>query len=866
LPLGAVVLTNGSEFVIPERTFSENRTILNGENGFTVFIPPGAESARVVLRTQPNQTVELLGREHLDIGIRPSSGKPSTGDKAGDYRDMPNNLGVAEFVISRETHPALTAGTLYIGFITRADVTTWSGSLTVYVDGGPIDNLYPVAESTFRTGVDGWTRNSTAAPYPGGTAGAGSSFLTYHAERGNPDGFLKFTHRTSNVEEYYVAPPKFLTDLLALDDARITFDLARINGDRDPNYNVEIRVFGDEGGWKWIGSSPPEVPAAFEFFADEVPMGWRGYSAPIRKDFWLQMNDLASFEEVMSNPKRIEIRAAYVVRGGAVGLDNVQIQARGDAPPMPVLPILSSFSGGPDRWNRNSAASDIPGASRGDSKSELRWSLNDGNPGGRIVLAEEADEGGPGNDAFVAPREFIGIYRNLASPRFEFDYKHFPFTKDAASRPVTIRIFGSGSVFEWTGAPPVNAWAHQTAPLSAPLWRRLSGDASFGDMLDSIERIEVSADQADGRERNGLDNFALLTADSPPLPQSISASPDQLSFSTAATEPSPEPQTVQVTASGGPTEWVADVSGGIADKVSLSSTAGDFPADLDVSVDTSELAEGEYSFQVIVRAAGSTLTPAIISGSVTVDAQPRPTPQIHSGGIVHSATYWPQMAAGSLGTIFGQDLGGPSGGILTSYEGQRLDRLPTVVNGARVLVYETFGDFLAEAPILYIDENQINFQMPFEVLGRAEVRLVVVVGGARSEPQSVQITSAAPGVFTRSGGWAIAVNDDGSLNGPGSPSARTKPMTVYLTGQGLVAPAWPTGRAATAHPLIHTPSTVRAFIGGVEAQIVFVGLAPGMVGVLQVNLVPLFQTPVGDQPLLFNINGFESNTARVEMR
>jgi|GEM_PF-1056746 len=866
LPLGAVVLTNGSEFVIPDRTTVGIRTIFNGEDGYTVFVPPGAKSVRILYQTTPNNPIEILARQHIDIGQFPDTGFPATGNKAADFRDLPNNLGLAEMNIRPDRHPGLTSGTLFIGFITRADVVTWGGTLTVFVDGGPVDTLFPVAESTFRTGVDGWTRNATAAPYPGGTAGAASSFLTHETERGNPDGFLKYTHRTGNVEEYYVAPDKFLVDLLELDDARFSFDLARINGSAYPNYRLEIRVFSDEGGWKWIGTNPPPIPAEFEFFADEVPMGWRTTTVPIRKDFWLQMNDLASFEEVMSNPKRIEIRAAYVVGNGSVGLDNVQILARGDAPPMPVLPILSSFSGGPDRWDRNSRASEIPGASVGDAESELRWSLNDGNPGGRIVLAEEADHGGPADDAFVAPREFIGIYSGLDSPRFEFDYKHIPFNTEAATRPVTIRIFGSGAVYEWTGAVPINAWAHQTAPLSAPLWRQLSGTVPFSRVLESIERIEVSADQAEGRERNGLDNFALLTADSPPLPMSITAGPGTLSFSTAATDPSPAPQTVSVSAAGGPTDWVAEVTGEIADAVSLSNTTGEFPADIEVSVDTSELAQGEYSFRLWIREAGSTLTPAVVFGTVTVDAQPRPTPVISSGGVVHAATYRPQLAAGALCTIFGENLGGPSAGMLSSYQGQRQDRLPTVVNGARILVYETFGEVIAEAPILFINDDQINFQLPYEALGRSEVHIVVVVGGARSEPYPVQVTPSAPGVFTHSGSWAIAVNQDGTLNGPDNPAARTKPMTVYVTGQGQVSPEWPTGRAATAHPLIHTPNSVRAYIGGAEAHISFVGLAPGMVGVLQINLEPSFQTPVGDQPMIINIGGFESNAARVQMR
>ena len=55
-------------------------------------------------------------------------------------------------------------------------------------------------------------------------------------------------------------------------------------------------------------------------------------------------------------------------------------------------------------------------------------------------------------------------------------------------------------------------------------------------------------------------------------------------------------------------------------------------------------------------------------------------------------------------------------------------------------------------------------------------------------------------------------------------------------------------------------------IGGVEADIVFLGLAPGLVGVTQLNVAPVWETPLGDQPLVVEIGGFASNTAVVTIR
>ena len=91
-------------------------------------------------------------------------------------------------------------------------------------------------------------------------------------------------------------------------------------------------------------------------------------------------------------------------------------------------------------------------------------------------------------------------------------------------------------------------------------------------------------------------------------------------------------------------------------------------------------------------------------------------------------------------------------------------------------------------------------------------------------------------------------------------------LTIYLTGQGHTAPEWPTGRAASSSPLIYAPGRARVTIGGVEAQIVFLGLAPGLVGVTQLNVAPVWETPLGDQPLVVEIEGFTSNTAIVSIR
>ena len=84
--------------------------------------------------------------------------------------------------------------------------------------------------------------------------------------------------------------------------------------------------------------------------------------------------------------------------------------------------------------------------------------------------------------------------------------------------------------------------------------------------------------------------------------------------------------------------------------------------------------------------------------------------------------------------------------------------------------------------------------------------------------------------------------------------------------KGNTAPDWPTGKAARSNPLIFAPSEARVTIGGVEARISFLGLAPGFVGITQLNVSAVWETPLGDQPLVVYIAGQESNTAVVTVR
>jgi uncharacterized protein (TIGR03437 family) len=54
------------------------------------------------------------------------------------------------------------------------------------------------------------------------------------------------------------------------------------------------------------------------------------------------------------------------------------------------------------------------------------------------------------------------------------------------------------------------------------------------------------------------------------------------------------------------------------------------------------------------------------------------------------------------------------------------------------------------------------------------------------------VKAARPGIFTRDGsgsGYAVALNEDGSINSASNPAEKTSIITFFATGEGLIEPA-----------------------------------------------------------------------------
>jgi hypothetical protein len=132
------------------------------------------------------------------------------------------------------------------------------------------------------------------------------------------------------------------------------------------------------------------------------------------------------------------------------------------------------------------------------------------------------------------------------------------------------------------------------------------------------------------------------------------------------------------------------------------------------------------------------------------------------------------VAPGSLFSIFGVRT------VMTDEVARSLP-LPLNLGGVTVALNGR------PCPLLYVGQNQINAQVPFEI-GRGSASLTVTYNGVAVASGSVTVTSTAPGIFVDSSKRAIAANQNFTLNSRANPARPGSYIVVYFTGQGVYRP------------------------------------------------------------------------------
>ena len=99
-------------------------------------------------------------------------------------------------------------------------------------------------------------------------------------------------------------------------------------------------------------------------------------------------------------------------------------------------------------------------------------------------------------------------------------------------------------------------------------------------------------------------------------------------------------------------------------------------------------------------------------------------------------------------------------------------------------------------------------------------------------------------------------------------AAAGETVQIFCTGLGATQPAVKSGDPApTAEPLARVSIIPAATIGGQTARVTFAGLAPGFVGLYQVNVEIPPGLAIGDAvPLILSQGGVPSNTVTLAIR
>jgi uncharacterized protein (TIGR03437 family) len=209
------------------------------------------------------------------------------------------------------------------------------------------------------------------------------------------------------------------------------------------------------------------------------------------------------------------------------------------------------------------------------------------------------------------------------------------------------------------------------------------------------------------------------------------------------------------------------------------------------------------------------------------------------------------VAPGSAAALFTADI--------TSQTQVGTIPLSTTLAGLQVVIDDTLL-----APLYAVTPGQTNFQVPSATpLGTNRIAIASATTGELLSGTTFSVGSVEPGLFSlaSSGSGPGAIfNQDGTINGAANAAPRGTVVSLFGTGQGPISPPVPDGQPAPSLPLAYTVTTPAsnaqmctsspqaicvAFGNTVLGTVQFSGMAPGWVGLWQINVQIPTNAPTG---------------------
>jgi uncharacterized protein (TIGR03437 family) len=184
---------------------------------------------------------------------------------------------------------------------------------------------------------------------------------------------------------------------------------------------------------------------------------------------------------------------------------------------------------------------------------------------------------------------------------------------------------------------------------------------------------------------------------------------------------------------------------------------------------------------------------------------------------------------GGLATVFGAGLITGSAQQAASFPlPRRLARLQVNINGVA-------------APLVFVSDSQVNFQCP-QLPAGSPLHIVLESENGDLSIQSVMRT-ATPGLFTidSTDQGAVLIGGTNEIampktaRFPSRPAQHGEYITIYATGLGEVVDGVAAGTPAPLDRTVLLKNQIKIVAGGVAINPAFAGLAPGTVGLYQIN-------------------------------
>jgi uncharacterized protein (TIGR03437 family) len=211
------------------------------------------------------------------------------------------------------------------------------------------------------------------------------------------------------------------------------------------------------------------------------------------------------------------------------------------------------------------------------------------------------------------------------------------------------------------------------------------------------------------------------------------------------------------------------------------------------------------------------------------------------------------VVPGEIATAFGTNLTSSNGINLTSGL-----PLPTTFLTDSLTVNNQ------QAALFAVDnvngQQQYNFQVPWEVASGSTVTISASNNSTASASITVPVLAAQPGIFNYEAGgntYGAILHANFQLANTADPAKPSETVLIYCTGLGAVASPPADGEPGNGQTTMVTPTVT---IGGTKAIVSFSGLAPGFVGLYQINVELPATAHSGNQAVVVESGGTLSNS------